>query len=133
MKRSECLGLRVKVRVSRIRVIVRVIIYLSEETVAPYEVAQILPTWLSEGYRQKLLTNSQINIQTFVSSFFLLFFFGNIVSSLVMSCYLFSSFLFFLYSSFLLSSLLHALSSSWLSSPHSSLLFASRLELYFLG
>jgi hypothetical protein len=58
MTRSECLGLWVKVRVSTISVIVRVIIYLSEETVAPYEVAQILPTWLSEGYRQKSLTNS---------------------------------------------------------------------------
>ncbi len=56
MTRSECLGLRVKVRVSRISVRVRVlglgrvggIIYLSEETLAPSEVVQILPTWLIE-------------------------------------------------------------------------------------
>jgi hypothetical protein len=67
-------------------------------------------------------------MQTFVFPFFLLFCFCNIVSSLVMSCYLFSSFLFFLYSSFLFASLLHAVSSSCLSSPHSSLLFASRLH-----
>ena len=48
MTRSECLGLWVKVRVSTISVIVRVIIYLSEETLAPSENAQILATWLIE-------------------------------------------------------------------------------------